>query len=181
MRGETVPMPESQVDVLGINPATRARLDVLRARDGGGEHTLFAAMNRTVSAAGARMLAEWLASPLTQVEAIAARQSGWWWLKEHAARSTALRDALKRAPDIARALGRLSLGRGLPRDMAGIRDGLGAAREAARILLGQGDAAQSAGLPVILADAFAWLGAAQLLEAELRVALGDELPPRLDR
>ncbi|MBS0988369.1 DNA mismatch repair protein MutS [Acetobacter okinawensis] len=176
----THPIPQSQSGVLGIDPATRASLDILRARDGGGEHTLFAAMNRTVSAAGARMLAEWLASPLTQVEAIAARQSGWWWLKEHAARSTALRDALKRAPDIARALGRLSLGRGLPRDMSGIRDGLSAAREAARILLGQGDAAQAAGLPVILADAFAWLGAAQPLEAELRVALAEELPARLD-
>ena len=172
------PVPQSQSGVLGIDPATRASLDILRARDGGDEHTLFAAINRTVSAAGARMLAEWLASPLMQVDAIVARQDGWWWLKDHAARSAVLRDALKKAPDIARALGRLSLGRGLPRDMAGIRDGLRAAREAARILAGLG--AQAVPLPVILAESMGWLGAAAELEAELHAALAEDLPARLD-
>ncbi|MFH7811141.1 MULTISPECIES: DNA mismatch repair protein MutS [Acetobacter] len=175
----THPIAQSQNGVLGIDPATRASLDILRARDGGVEHTLFTAINRTVSAAGARMLAEWLASPLTEVAAIAARQEGWWWLKDHVARCAALRDALKKAPDIARALGRLSLGRGLPRDMAGIRDGLHAAREAARILAGPdgGDVAQ---LPAVLAHAMGWLGAARALEAELHTALAEELPARLD-
>ena len=176
------PVPQSQSGVLGIDPATRASLDILRARDGGVEHTLFTAINRTVSAAGARMLAEWLASPLTQVEAIAARQGGWWWLKDHAQRCAALREALKKAPDIARALGRLSLGRGLPRDMAGIRDGLGAAREAARILAGPkaGQEPQGGALPGALAKAMAWLGLARALEAELQKALAEDLPARLD-
>ncbi|MGG6430087.1 DNA mismatch repair protein MutS [Acetobacter ghanensis] len=173
------PIPQSQSGVLGIDPATRASLDILRARDGGVEHTLFTAINRTVSAAGARMLAEWLASPLTEVDAIAARQDGWWWLKDHAARCAALREALKKAPDIARALGRLSLGRGLPRDMAGIRDGLRAAREAARILA-QPEAASQGVLPTLLTHAVGWLGAAQALEAELQKALAEELPARLD-
>lgn len=174
------PVPQSQSGVLGIDPATRASLDILRARDGGGEHTLFTAINRTVSAAGARMLAEWLASPLTQVEAIAARQDGWGWLRDHPARSGALRDALKKAPDIARALGRLSLGRGLPRDMAGIRDGLGAAREAARLLGQQVADQQNVPLPTLLEHAVGRLGAAKALEAELQAALAQELPARLD-
>lgn len=174
------PVPQSQSGVLGIDPATRASLDILRARDGGVEHTLFTAMNRTVSAAGARMLAEWLASPLTQVEAIRARQDGWWWLKEHTARTTALRESLKKAPDIARALGRLSLGRGLPRDMAGIRDGLVAAREAAHSLAQPVPGQPEAQLPAILVQAIGWLGAARDLEAELHKALAEDLPARLD-
>ncbi|WP_456304720.1 MutS N-terminal domain-containing protein, partial [Acetobacter peroxydans] len=58
------PVTQNEGGILGIDPATRASLDLLRARDGGTDHTLFAAINRTASAAGARLLAEWLAAPL---------------------------------------------------------------------------------------------------------------------
>lgn len=76
------PSPQMEGCVLGIDPATRASLDILRARDGGTEHTLFSAMNQTVTSAGARMVAEWLAAPLTDPARIAARQDGWCWLRE---------------------------------------------------------------------------------------------------
>ncbi|OUJ04775.1 DNA mismatch repair protein MutS, partial [Acetobacter malorum] len=58
------PSPQMEGGILGIDPATRASLDILRARDGGTEHTLFSAMNQTVTSAGARMVAEWLGAPL---------------------------------------------------------------------------------------------------------------------
>ncbi|GBR45390.1 DNA mismatch repair protein MutS [Acetobacter pomorum] len=169
------PVPQNESGILGIDPATRASLDILRARDGGEEHTLFSAVNRTVSAAGARMLAEWLAAPLTHAGQIAARQDGWWWLKEDSVRREALRGTLKKAPDIARALGRLSLGRGQPRDLAAMRDGLMVAREAARILTGG-----NASLPPAIHQAVTRLGGGQALEAELVRALAENLPARLD-
>ncbi|MFT8674490.1 MAG: DNA mismatch repair protein MutS [Acetobacter sp.] len=169
------PVPQNDGGVLSIDPATRASLDILRARDGGADHTLFAALDRTVSAAGARQLAEWLASPLTQVERIAGRQAGWLWLKDEPVRAQSLRDALKKAPDMARALGRLSVGRGQPRDLAGIRDGLGAARDAAAAL-GGGQAA----LPEILQKAVHCLGGAEGLRARLGRALAEHMPAKLD-
>jgi DNA mismatch repair protein MutS len=104
----THPSPQTDGGILGIDPATRASLDILRARDGGMEHTLFSAVNQTVTAAGARLMAEWLSAPLTDVARISARQDGWCWLRDSHACRTSLRDALKKAPDIARALGRPS-------------------------------------------------------------------------
>ncbi|MCP1195239.1 DNA mismatch repair protein MutS [Acetobacter senegalensis] len=170
----THPTPQTDGGILGIDPATRASLDLLRARDGGMEHTLFSAVNQTVTAAGARLMAEWLSAPLTDVVRIAARQDGWCWLRDSTSCRTALRDALKKAPDVARALGRLSLGRGQPRDLSAIRDALHAARAAAAAL---GDVSR---LPPYLSKAAASLGGAQELEAELVRALAEDLPARLD-
>jgi DNA mismatch repair protein MutS len=168
------PVTQNEGGILGIDPATRASLDLLRARDGGTDHTLFAAINRTASAAGARLLAEWLAAPLTQPARIAARQEAWGCLREQAVCREGLRASLKKAPDIARALGRLSVGRGLPRDLAAIRDGILAAREAGSALHGAG------GLPHELARVGAFLGVAGGLEKQLRQALAESLPARLD-
>lgn len=169
------PSPQTDGGILGIDPATRASLDILRARDGGMEHTLFSAVNRAVTAAGARLLAEWLAAPLTDTGRIAARQEGWVWLRDAGTCRDSLRDALKKAPDIARALGRLSLGRGQPRDLASIRDGLAAAREAAAALGGS-----KADLPPYLDKAVSRLGVATDLQAELTRALAENLPARLE-
>lgn len=168
------PMPQADGSTMGIDPATRSSLDILRARDGGVEHTLFSAVNRTVTAAGARLLAEWLASPLTDVARITDRQDGWCWLKEAPAARNVLREALKRAPDIARALGRLSLGRGQPRDLSAVRDGLAAARVAASAFDNKND------LPSALIRAVGQLGKAAALEQELVRALAEELPARLE-
>ena len=73
------------------------------------------------------MLAGWLAAPLTDPAAIAARQDAWSWLLANPDAAAKLRAALRAAPDIARALARLSLNRGGPRDLAALRDGLAAA------------------------------------------------------
>lgn len=169
------PSPQTDGGILGIDPATRASLDILRARDGGMEHTLFSAVNHTVTAAGARLLAEWLAAPLTDIGRIAARQEGWVWLSEGTTSRDGLRECLKKAPDIARALGRLSLGRGQPRDLAAVRDGLAAARACAAVLGGL-----HANLPPYLARAVSSLGVATGLQAELTRALAEDLPARLE-
>ena len=122
------PAPQGRTGLLAMDAATRASLEIHRARDGGTLHTLFGTVQRTLTPAGARLLAGWLAAPLTDPAAIAARQDAWAWLVAEREAAGRLRAALRTAPDIARALGRLSVGRGGPRDLAALRDGLRAAR-----------------------------------------------------
>ncbi len=124
------PAPQGPAGLLALDAATRASLEIHRARDGGSMHTLFGTVQRTLTPAGARLLAGWLAAPLTDPDAIAARQYAWAWLLADRDGAARLRAALRLAPDIARALARLSVNRGGPRDLAALRDGLGAARSA---------------------------------------------------
>ena len=128
------PVPRGAEGVLAMDPATRASLELLRTRDGGTSHSLFAAVDRTVTAPGARLLGAWIAAPLTAPEAVAARQDVWSWMGANPDATTRLRAALRAAPDMARALGRLSMQRGGPRDLAALRAGLAAARVAAATL-----------------------------------------------
>lgn len=164
------PVPSAS-GTLAMDAATRASLEILAARDGDARHTLFAAVDRTLSAPGARLLAARLAAPLTEPAAIARRQEAWAFLRD-APNLAALRAALRRAPDMARALGRLSLGRGGARELAAIRDALHAAAEAAQALRGE--------LPDELHQARAALDPDAALADELTRALADSLPARAD-
>jgi DNA mismatch repair protein MutS len=128
------PAPQGSAGLLAMDAATRASLEIHRARDGGTMHTLLGTVQRTLSPAGARMVAGWLSAPLTDTAAIATRQDAWSWLLAECAAAERLRAALRSAPDIARALARLSVNRGGPRDLGALRDGLGAARGAAGAL-----------------------------------------------
>jgi DNA mismatch repair protein MutS len=166
------PLPVGEAGRLELDAATRASLEISRARDGGSKFTLLAAVQRTSTAAGARLLAEWLAAPLADLAAIGARQDGWTWLLANAAPAGGLRAALRQAPDMARALARLSLGRGGPRDLAALRDGLAAGAEAAAALAGP--------LPALLADAVAALAVDETLAAQLAAALAEPAPLRLE-
>jgi DNA mismatch repair protein MutS len=119
--------------LLLMDAATRASLDILRARDGGEAGSLLAAVKRTVSAAGARQLASWLAAPVTDLGVLEARQTGWLALRDAAAAAD-VGAALRGAPDLARALGRLALNRAGPRDLAAVKGALAAAEAVARVL-----------------------------------------------
>lgn len=166
------PSPVGAAGRLEMDAATRASLEVTRARDGGSAHTLLASVQRTATAAGARLLAEWLGGPLTDIAAIGARQDGWSWLLAHPAVAAEVRGVLKGVPDMARALGRLSLGRGGPRDLAALGHGLGAAHAAAAVLAGP--------LPSALAEVVAALDVARDVQARLSAALADPAPLRLE-
>lgn len=165
------PTPQGEAGRLAMDAATRASLEILRARDGGPYH-LLAAVRRTLTAPGARLLAAWLSAPLTDPAAIGRRQTGWSWLNAHPEAASRLRAALKSAPDMARALGRLSTNRGGPRDLAALRDGLRAARVVATALDGPH--------PALLADAVAALAAAPTLQEALTTALADPAPLRVE-
>ena len=166
------PTPHGQAGALMMDSATRASLEILKSRDGGNQHTLFAAIQRTSSAAGARLLAAWLSAPLTSRTAIIARQDAWSWCVANPDSTNGLRSILPKAPDMARALGRLSLNRGTPRDLVAIRDGIKAAFAIHEILHGP--------LPEALSEARSAIPAGFTLAGELAQALADPGPARLE-
>ena len=149
---------------LVIDAATRNSLEVLRSTRGEREGSLLSAIDRTVTGPGARELANRLASPLRDAARIGARLDAIAFLLAEPPAREALREALKAAPDLARAMSRLSLGRGDPRDLAAVRDALAAAKTCRKILSG---AAGAMGLPSELARAVDNLGSYQQTLAEL--------------
>src|SRR6185437_13533052 len=157
------PSPQGRAGVLAMDAATRASLEIQRSRDGGVQYTLLASVQRTLTSAGARTLTGWLTAPLADTQAITARQDMWSWLLANADATARLRTALRTAPDIARALARVSLNRGGPRDLAAMRDGLVTAAAAARALEGP--------LPEALEKARAALPIDSALARQLSLAL----------
>ncbi|HEX4570793.1 MAG TPA: DNA mismatch repair protein MutS [Dongiaceae bacterium] len=156
--------------VMEIDAATRRNLELMRGVAGERGGSLLAAIDRTVTAGGARRLADWLAAPLTDPAAINARLDMLAALIAEPRLREDLRAGLKRAPDIERSLSRLLLGRGGPRDLAALGEGLAAAGALRRRLC------DSSNLPEGLVQAGAGLGDHGDLVAELRRALGPELP-----
>ena len=113
---------------MGIDAATRRNLELTETLSGTRKGSLLSVIDRSVTAAGARELAQRLAAPLTDVSVIAARHDAVAYFAGETDLRRTLRDDLRGAPDIARALARLSVGRGGPRDLAALRDGIKAAR-----------------------------------------------------
>jgi DNA mismatch repair protein MutS len=171
------PVPSGGHGLLQMDGATRRSLEILRSERGDPRHALLGAVDRTVTAAGARELAARLASPLADAAPIAARHDAVDFLLAAEAVRAGLRAALKGAPDMARALARLSLDRFAPRDLGAIRDGLARAEAMAAVL---DDAAGVPPLPPIVATARDALRPAESPRAELARALADPLPARLE-
>ena len=121
------PSREAAGTTMAIDPATRANLELTRTLSGERRGSLLDAIDRTVTAAGSRLLAQRLAAPLTDVRWIARRLDAVATFVPDGAAREDIRMMLRAAPDMSRALARLSLGRGGPRDLAGLRDGIQAA------------------------------------------------------
>jgi DNA mismatch repair protein MutS len=113
---------------MAIDAATRESLEIVATMNGGRAGSLLHSVDRTVTGAGARLLAADLAAPLLNTHSIEERLDLVQWLHDHSGRREALRTALRALPDVGRALGRLAMGRGSPRDLGQLRDGLGEAR-----------------------------------------------------
>ncbi|GJE29301.1 DNA mismatch repair protein MutS [Methylobacterium organophilum] len=165
------PSREASGETMAIDAATRANLELTRTLSGERRGSLLDTIDRTVSAGGARLLAEHLAGPLTDLEKIGRRHDAVAFLVREAGLREALRAALARAPDLARALTRIGLGRGGPRDLAALRDGLSAAAAIEERL------AAHEGLPEALGAIGERLAEVDSgLVAELAAALADDLP-----
>jgi DNA mismatch repair protein MutS len=130
------PTPRTAEDHMAIDAATRESLELTRTQSGDCKGSLLDSVDRTVTGAGARLLAADLSAPLNAVGAIDARLNLVGRLVEDGGCRDRLRSALRALPDIGRALGRLVAGRGSPRDLGQLRDGLAGARALHELLDG---------------------------------------------
>jgi DNA mismatch repair protein MutS len=174
----SAPRRAGEADVMAIDPATRASLEIEKATSGSRDGSLLGAIDRTVSASGARLLAARLARPLLDPAAIDARLDAVAWFCGHRPQRQKLREALRGLGDMARALSRLALGRGGPRDLGCLRDGL-ATGEAAAGLFAKPD--PLVGLPDEIASAVSALTPSlhpdlAQFRALLIEGLGEDLP-----
>lgn len=167
------PVRESAGGTIQIDAATRRNLELTQALSGGREGSLLAAIDRTVTAPGARLLERRLSAPSRALAEIHERHAAVRFLRDQSRLAEDLRGALRRCPDMDRALSRLALDRGGPRDMAAIRNGLDQAGRIANQLDGL-DA------PGVLSRAAAALVGHDPLVAQLAAALVEE-PPLLAR
>ncbi len=107
-----------------LDPATLRNLEIFQPIRGGREGSLLAAINRTSTAAGARLLERWLAAPTLDLPEIARRQAIVGELVDQPTRAASLRESLSQVRDIPRILGRLQNRLRNPRELGGVRDTL---------------------------------------------------------
>ena len=150
---------------MAIDAASRESLELTRAVGASVSGSLLGEIDRCQTAGGRRLLCEDIAAPLTGRRSIEQRLSLVAWLNEDAIRRERVRSALKAMPDFARALARLAAGRGGPRDLALIRDGLAAADQLKQQL------EQDADLPAMLEQLLPRLAGHHDLVAQLSRAL----------
>ncbi len=158
--------------VMEIDAATRRNLELTSTLSGQHKGSLLWLMDRTITGPGARLLASHLAEPLTDAETIAERFDRVQFFCDGERLREDLRSLLKRGPDMERALSRLSLGRGGPRDLAAIRDGLTLGARLRELLADD----TSLVLPDGIAALDKGLGNHDALVGLLGAALNEELP-----
>ncbi len=172
------PRQQAQTHVMAMDAATRRNLELVQTLAGEFQGSLLANIDRTLTAAGGRELAERLLSPLTDAGAIGARLDGVDYFVRNAGARDSTRGVLRRMPDMARALSRISVDRGGPRDLGAVRDALalaGALSEAVS-RVGGGLSALPHSLALELKRLAETLVAVRGLAAKLSRVLGPDLP-----
>ncbi len=112
-------LPYRVSNTLEIDEASRRSLEILRTlREGRREGSLLAVLDQTVTAMGSRLLADWLANPLADADAIQWRLDGVGELVGEPGLTAELREMLRRIYDVERLLARATTGRASPRDLS---------------------------------------------------------------
>ena len=164
------PLREDENASLFIDPSTRNNLELTRTLSGQRDGSLMKAIDRTVTGGGARLLSERLMAPLIAPVAINERLDSVAYFLNDMRFAENLQAILKSAPDMPRALSRLVLGRGGPRDMAAIQCGFAVICDVRNLFAGKL-------LPQELSDAFATLEKLPVdLHSHLDRILADDLP-----
>ncbi len=171
------PQKTALTQIMAIDPATRRNLELTRTLQGERQGSLLASIDRTLTGAGARLLAARLVSPLTDSDAINHRLDAVAFMVKDTnlrvnARTSLRQSPLRQSPDLERALARLALNRGGPRDLAVVRDALLTASAMRKIL----DGPASETVPKEMADVRAALYQDDTLIDRLQRALSAELP-----
>ena len=125
------PIKQSTLEFMQIDAATRRNLEITQALSGGRKGSLLYTIDRTVTAAGARLLEQRISSPSLNTSEICNRLDAIDQMIVNPTLRDVLREALRKVPDLERALSRISLDRAGPRDLANIRNGLLQGREIA--------------------------------------------------
>lgn len=158
--------------LMAIDPATRRSLELHSTQTGQKIGSLLDVIDYTLTAAGSRTLSFYLSAPLTNAEQVNHRLDCVEFFIQHSSVRQYIRQTLKQCPDMERALSRLNLGRGNPRDLGALRDGLEQARQLKQAL-------SQLTLPVLLKRIQEKLGHFDILIDKLSRALGDNLPFQL--
>ena len=164
------PRRTSGGEAMEIDAATRRNLELVRTMSGTRDGSLLSVIDRTVTGSGGRLLAARLSAPLTDAAAIRARHDAVTWFADAPRALDDVRSRLRAAPDMERALSRLTIGRGGPRDLGAIREGLSVAVDLRTLLEVSPD------LPDDIAASAQRLGDHRGLIDRLARALADELP-----
>ncbi|UWR54811.1 DNA mismatch repair protein MutS [Phaeobacter inhibens] len=167
------PQQEAEDRVVQIDAATRRSLELTRALTGGRGGSLLAVVDRTVTPAGGRLLEQRLSSPSRNLDVIRARLTALDFVVGQTQLAQSLRTALRKTPDLDRALSRLALDRGGPRDLAAVRNTLIQAEAIS-------DLCNKADMPALLQQARSGLTGFDALLPLLDAALIAE-PPLLAR
>ncbi len=109
---------------MGIDAATCRNLELLRTLSGERKGSLLDTIDCTITGSGARLLQTYISSPLTDTGQINARLDRVESFFQATNLRLDIRIMLRSVPDIERALSRITIGRGSPRDLSMIRDGL---------------------------------------------------------
>jgi DNA mismatch repair protein MutS len=163
------PRKEIAAETLLIDAATRRNLELHATLSGERRGSLLHAIDRTVTAAGARMLSGALAAPLATRGAIEARLDAVAHFLEATSLREKLRHALRGAGDLERATARLVMGRGGPRDLLLIRETLRVAAFLTEML-------DAGGIPPLMAEAVRSLRGFDGFANHLSAALKSEAP-----
>ncbi|MBN7783430.1 DNA mismatch repair protein MutS [Ponticoccus gilvus] len=176
------PRSEAVSRLMQIDAATRRNLELTASLQGGRAGSLLSVIDRTVTAGGARLLERRVSSPSRELAVIRERLEAVQWGVESSG-SDGLRDALRRVPDVDRALSRLGLDRGGPRDLAAVRNALAQAEALSDRLAGDSlpsllerSKAELAGFD----DLLGLLDAALIAEPPLMVRDGGFVAPGYD-
>lgn len=158
--------------ILDIDAATQRNLEMMATLQGDRRGGLLAAIDRTVTHAGTRLLAKRLSMPYAQSKTINQRLEAVEFFVKNDKDRTELRAQLRVCPDIERSLARICLGRGGPRDLAAIRDGLAQTIAIRRSLSSYAEQSLPSDLQKYMVD----LGFHSDVVERLQRALADDLP-----
>ncbi len=110
--------------IMEIDAATQKNLELIRTLSGERKGSLLDNIDYTITGSGARMLQSQLLVPLTSIDQIDTRLNRIEYFLNKTDLRSIIRDLLRGCPDMERALSRLTIGRGGPKDLAMLRDGL---------------------------------------------------------
>ena len=114
------PRRQYQAEVMMIDHATRRNLELLTTLQGNKQGSLIHTIDRTITHGGGRLLQRHFLFPSTDMDLLNDRHDSIEWCLNQFNITNTIRDCLKFIPDVERALSRLILGRGGPRDLSNI-------------------------------------------------------------